>query len=752
MSVAEQAEHTAIERPVTRTALAGEDQWLSGWGRAGRSRARVLRPRVAEEVVEFFSSGVRPGKGVIARGAGRNYGDAAQNGGGDVLDMTAMDRIVSIDGSRALVTAQAGTTVGQLMARLAAHGLTLPVVPGTRHVTLAGAIASDIHGKNHHRDGGIARHVRSLSICTPAGGLVEVSPESDPGLFYATLGGMGLTGVVLEATIAAQRLDSPWVAADVDRTGSLAETLELMAAEERHRYSVAWLDMLAQGSSMGRAVISQADPLPADAVGPRTRGRRAAPSEYPAALLREPAVDVPRGFPAGLLRPATVRAFNALNWGASPRRERGRALAMTPYFFPLDVLGEWNRLYGPAGLLQYQFVIPSGQEHALERCFELMRSRRLPVYLAVFKRFGPAFGGPLSFPLEGWTLAADLPAAAPGLGPTLDELDELVAGAGGRVYLTKDARLRRELLPAMYPQLDRFHAERSRADPEGVMRSDLGRRLGLCEGERVSSGHAVPQGEGTTTAEHAGSSGARVLVLGGTSEIALAIVRELQRRAPREVVLAGRDMKALEAAAEQLREAGCGRVAIAELDALQTDRHEEAVGQAFAELDGADIVILAVGVLGERGGLPADTAGATEVLQVNLVGAGSLLIHAARRLREEGGGALVVLSSVAAERPRRANAVYGASKAGLDALARGIGDDLHDDSVRVLVARPGFVRTRMTEGLDPAPLSTDPETVARTVVDGLDKGSRVVWAPPALRWLMLVVRMLPGPIFRQMKQ
>jgi decaprenylphospho-beta-D-erythro-pentofuranosid-2-ulose 2-reductase len=249
-----------------------------------------------------------------------------------------------------------------------------------------------------------------------------------------------------------------------------------------------------------------------------------------------------------------------------------------------------------------------------------------------------------------------------------------------------------------------------------------------------------------------GSAGGRVIVLGGTSEIALAIVRELQRRAPREVVLVGRDVEGLTRAAEALRAAGCPRTSTLALDALALDCHAEVLDQAFGELDGADIVILAVGVLGERGGLPADIAGAVDVLQVNTVAAGSLLMQAAARLRDGGGGALVVLSSVAAERPRRANVVYGASKAGLDALARGLGDALHDDGVRVLLARPGFVRTRMTRGLEPAPLATDPDAVATIVVDGLENGARVVWAPRALRWLMLVVRMLPGPIFRRMKQ
>lgn len=463
------------------------ERTVCGWGRASRSRCLLTQPCGVADVLEALASNAGQ-TGVIARGAGRSYGDAAQNGGGEVLDMTALNRIVSIDGECRLVTAQAGATIAQLLSRLATHRLTLPVVPGTRHVTLAGAIASDIHGKNHHRDGGLARHVTALSLCTPAGGLVEVSPATKPELFYATLGGMGLTGVIVEATLRAEPLPSPWVAADIDRTDGLEQTLALMSGPERHRYSVAWLDLLAGGSKMGRAIVSRADPLAADGAAPPARGRRAAAGggggTYPETLSRRPAVEVPRRFPATLLQPTSMRVFNALRWHATPRRERERPLALAPYFFPLDALGEWNRLYGSTGLIQYQFVVPAGEERALERCFAIMRTRRLPVYLAVFKRFGAAFGGPLSFPLEGWTLAADLPAGAPGLRAALDELDEVVAGCGGRVYLTKDIRLRREHMAAMYPELDRFHAQRAQVDPGGVLRSDLGRRLGLCEATR----------------------------------------------------------------------------------------------------------------------------------------------------------------------------------------------------------------------------------------------------------------------------
>jgi decaprenylphospho-beta-D-ribofuranose 2-oxidase len=474
---------SAVELTARAPAI-GEQTALCGWGRTAPSRARVIAAGGAHDVLDALAHQVPQSAGVIARGAGRSYGDAAQNGGGDVLDMTGSDRILSIDAQERRVTAQAGATVAQLMIRLAAHGLTLPVVPGTRHVTLGGAIASDIHGKNHHRDGGMARHVVALTLCTPAGGCVEVSPETDPELFYATFGGMGLTGVILQATVQAEPLLSPWVAADVDRTDGLEQTLALMAGEERHRYSVAWLDLLAEGPRMGRAIVSQADPLAAE-FAPRARGGLAGRrNAHPGSLARRPALEVPPGFPGGLLHPLAVRAFNAVRWRAAPRRERGRPLALVPYFFPLDGVGNWNRLYGPAGLIQYQFVVPSGQEAALMRCFELMRSRRLPVYLAVFKRFGARFGGSLSFPLQGWTLAVDIPAAAPGLRPALDEIDEVVAGCGGRVYLSKDARLRPEALETMYPQLDSFHALRARVDPDGVLRSDLARRLGLCRAAR----------------------------------------------------------------------------------------------------------------------------------------------------------------------------------------------------------------------------------------------------------------------------
>lgn len=247
--------------------------------------------------------------------------------------------------------------------------------------------------------------------------------------------------------------------------------------------------------------------------------------------------------------------------------------------------------------------------------------------------------------------------------------------------------------------------------------------------------------------------GRRVLLIGGTSEIGLAIVRALSRKGPLEVALLGREAQSLQEAAQSLRDAG---VAVVEpidgLEAQRTESHHELVQRAFALLGGVDVAIVAVGVLGERGGMPTDISHALSVLDVNVRGAGSLLMQVTSAMAERGGGTAIVLSSAAAERPRRSNAVYCASKAGIDSLAQGLSDALRvgETGVEVMVVRPGFVRTRMTAGLQEPPLSCDPEDVAAVAVAGLECGAQTVWAPPQLRWAMLAMKLLPRPLFRRL--
>ncbi|WP_151771670.1 FAD-binding oxidoreductase [Streptomyces abyssomicinicus] len=444
---------------------------VTGWGRTAPTVARVVRPRSYDEAVAAVRDcGARGG---IPRGLGRAYGDAAQNAGGAVLDMTGLDRIHAVDAAGGVVLCDAGVSLHRLMRVLLPLGWFVPVTPGTRYVTVGGAIGADIHGKNHHVCGSFSRHVLSMELLTADGTIRAVSP-GDP-LFDATCGGMGLTGVVLTASLRLQPVETSWMTVDTERARDLDDLMaRLTATDHRHRYSVAWIDLLARGAATGRAVLTQGDHAPPDAL-PRSRRARRDPLEFRPSRL--PAA--PSFLPDGLLGRTTVGVFNELWYRRAPRRRTGEPQRLHTFFHPLDGVPHWNRVYGRGGFVQYQFVVGYGAEESLRRIVRRVSERRCPSFLAVLKRFGDGDPGWLSFPTAGWTLALDVPAGLPGLGGLLDELDEEVAAAGGRVYLAKDSRLRPELLPAMYPRLDEFRALRAELDPRGVFTSDLSRRLGL---------------------------------------------------------------------------------------------------------------------------------------------------------------------------------------------------------------------------------------------------------------------------------
>ncbi len=444
---------------------ATETRRLAGWGRTAPTSA-LVQPIASEQAV-LDALRTAPERGVLARGLGRAYGDAAQNSGGLVLDMTALNGAAVAEGD--VVEAGAGTSIGALIAQLLPSERFPAVVPGTRHVTVGGAIAADIHGKNHHRDGSFCDHVESFVLLTPAGERMEVKPGDEA--FEATAGGMGLTGVIASARLRVRPVESALMLVDTERATDLDDLLSrLRATDADHRYSVAWIDCLARGGSLGRAVLmrgehARSDDLPAS--------RRDAPlTPPPGALLA-----APPWVPRGLLNRATVRAFNEAYFRRAPVAEHGRVQPLHSFFFPLDSVRGWNRLYGSSGFLQYQCLVPFGAEETLRALLERLSSAGAPSFLAVLKAMGPG-RGLLSFPGPGWTLALDVP-ALPSLARLLDELDELVAEAGGRVYLAKDSRLRPDLLRSMYPELPRWEGIRAQLDPDRVMRSDLARRLAL---------------------------------------------------------------------------------------------------------------------------------------------------------------------------------------------------------------------------------------------------------------------------------
>ncbi len=449
-----------------------ETRSLHGWGRTAPSTARVLREATVESVQRaVLSAGSR---GVIARGLGRAYGDPAQNAGGLVLDMTGLDRIHAIDADSGVVTLDAGVSLDTLMRRALPFGLWVPVLPGTRQVTVGGAIAADIHGKNHHVQGSFGDSVLSMDVVTADGALRALTPEGpEAELFWATVGGMGLTGVITRATLQLTHTETAYFTVDTDRTANLDELMAKLTdgTDDQYTYSVAWFDSMATGSKLGRAIL--------------TRGWAARRSDLPAKLRRDPLrfdapqlLTAPPVFPSGLVNRATITAFNELWYRKAPRRRRQEIQNITTFFHPLDLVGEWNRVYGPRGFLQYQFVVPFGAEDRFRRAIELIAASGQVSFLNVLKRFGAGNDAPLSFPTPGWTLTVDLPVTA-GLAALCDRLDELVLDAGGRLYLAKESRTSAETLHRMYPRLDEWRKVRAAVDPHGTFASDLSRRLAL---------------------------------------------------------------------------------------------------------------------------------------------------------------------------------------------------------------------------------------------------------------------------------
>jgi decaprenylphospho-beta-D-ribofuranose 2-oxidase len=443
---------------------------LSGWGRTAPSVADVL-PATGEDAVAAAVAGAGP-RGLLARGLGRSYGDSAQNGGGVVLDMTAMDRILDVAPATGLVTVEAGVSLDTLVKALLPLGLFVPVLPGTRQVTVGGAVGADIHGKNHHVKGSFGNHVVSLDLLTADGTVRTLTPETEPALFWATVGGMGLTGVILRVTIRGTPVETAYFAVDTERTRDLDDLMaRLQANDDQYTYSVAWIDLVARGASLGRAVL--------------TRGWSAGVDQLPRKLRDRPLHFAPRSlftapdvFPSGLLNKATISAFNELYYRRAPKEQRGAIQGIGPFFHPLDLATDWNRIYGRRGFLQYQFVVPFGEEDAMRRAVEKLSASGTASFLAVLKRFGPGNSGLLSFPTSGWTLALDIP-VTPGLGRLLDEMDELVLAAGGRLYLAKDSRATAATVHAMYPRIDEWRSVREQVDPAGIFTSDQARRLAL---------------------------------------------------------------------------------------------------------------------------------------------------------------------------------------------------------------------------------------------------------------------------------
>ncbi|MCV7207316.1 FAD-binding oxidoreductase [Mycolicibacterium canariasense] len=454
---------------------------LTGFGRTAPSVAQVL----STPDVEVIAAAVRQvadadaaspsylQRGIVARGLGRSYGDHACNGGGIVVDMTRLNRIHSLSSETAIADVDAGVSLDQLMKAALPFGLWVPVLPGTRQVTVGGAIGSDIHGKNHHSAGSFGNHVLSLDLLMADGEVRTLTPEgSTSELFWATIGGNGLTGIVIRARIAMTRTETAYFIADGVATADLDETIavHLDGSEDKYTYSSAWFDLISPPPKLGRAAVS--------------RGSLARLDQLPKKLAKNPLkfdapqlLTVPDIFPISAMNKLSFTAIGEVYYRLGGTYQ-GKILNLSQFYHMLDLVSGWNNTYGPAGFAQHQFLVPPDALDEFKDIIRWIQTSGHYSALNVFKLFGPGNKAPLSFPMAGWNVAMDFP-MKPGVNEFLNELDDRAMEFGGRVYTAKDSRVSAEKFHKMYPRIDEWIAVRRKADPNGVFASDMARRLEL---------------------------------------------------------------------------------------------------------------------------------------------------------------------------------------------------------------------------------------------------------------------------------
>lgn len=450
--------------------LRGAPRSLAGWGNFPVEECTVYRPERRAQVAEVVANAEQPH--LIARGLGRAYGDASLNGGSGVILGERLNRILEFDPDTGVLWCEAALSLADVVEFFLPRGFFFPVTPGTKFITLGGAIAADVHGKNHHLDGSISAWLDDFRLLLANGEILDCSRDRNADAFWATIGGMGLTGVVLDVRLRLKPVENAYVTVDYEKVPDLDAALEsFLLHDGQHAYTVAWIDTLASGAALGRSVIMRANHAQPDEL---PRRARSAPFD----VRTRSSLSMPFRLPNGTLNPFTLRVFNSAFYAS---HRNGRIVTdCNSYFYPLDRVAHWNRGYGRRGVIQYQAVVPP--EHGREGMVEILETliaANWPSFLSILKPFGEAGPGLLSFPRPGLTISLDLPAPSTDLIAVVHRLDQIVLRYGGSIYLAKDSCLRPEALPDMYPRLDEFRRVKARLDPHGRFSSSLARRVGI---------------------------------------------------------------------------------------------------------------------------------------------------------------------------------------------------------------------------------------------------------------------------------
>lgn len=430
---------------------------INGWGRYPVIDAKLHTPLIYNDIAEILKNNSQ----IIPRGMGRSYGDSALSG--SVINMNYLDHVLAFDQESGIVRCQAGVTLENILDIFVPKGWFLSVTPGTKYVTVGGAVASDVHGKNHHIDGCFSECVKSLTVMLASGDLMTCSSTENSDLFKATCGGMGLTGVIVEVEMYLKPVKSSLIHETIFKTKNLNETLDLFDEYNGSTYSVAWIDCLSTGNDLGRSLLMLGEH-----------------SEEGGLILQgKSAITIPVEMPSMLLNSYTIKLFNALYYNRIRKYKVEHDVHYEPFFYPLDRIKQWNRMYGKNGFVQYQFVLPktSGRKGMMEILSKIADSRR-GSFLAVLKVFGKGNSNYLSFPVEGYTLALDFKMDS-GVLSFLDELDKIVIEYGGKIYLTKDSRMSQDTFKNSYTEWDKFQQSRIKYGADQMFSSLQSKRLGI---------------------------------------------------------------------------------------------------------------------------------------------------------------------------------------------------------------------------------------------------------------------------------
>lgn len=429
---------------------------ISGWGGYPKHEAQILMPHSCSALKEE----VQEKKTLIPRGMGRSYGDSAN--ASVVLHTISCDHFIDFDTNLGLLTAEAGITLREILKVIIPKGWFLPVTPGTSYTTLGGAISSDVHGKNHHIAGTFGNHVKSINVMLGTGDIIKASIEENIDLFLATCGGMGLTGVIVSATIQLIPIRSSYINQKTIKADCIETVCEAFEANINSTYSVAWIDCLARGKDLGRSVLFLGEHSKIGGLE----------------LTMKNSIAMPFYTPSVLLNRLTIKAFNNAYWYKA-KHNKTQTIPIMPYFYPLDSIGSWNKLYGKQGFVQFQFVLPKADGVTnMKLILTKISQNGAGSFLAVLKQFGKHNNNFLSFPIEGYTLALDFKITKNTIS-LLSKLENIVADFGGRIYLTKDSLMKEALFKKTYPKWKEFELVRKKYGAIGKFSSEQSKRLGL---------------------------------------------------------------------------------------------------------------------------------------------------------------------------------------------------------------------------------------------------------------------------------